>query len=156
LTLTGLLMSVVVWTAGAWSLVQATATAVAGVPSSWRERLATEYEEALAFRVRDAFASKRALRALSFWLPLFTFLVLFDVMLAVQLLAAAAYAAWATVSDSRSRRARVAQLHAEGLDPMPPNRRLGRWYDASNFALCLGHLTAASFMAHLLVELAGG
>jgi hypothetical protein len=155
-TLTGLTLSVVVWAAGAWSLTRATATAVTAAPRSWRERFATEYEEALAFRLRDAFVSRRTLAALAVSLPVFLVLEWADVLLIVQVGAAAAYAAWVTASDSRSRRELGARLQAEGLESVPPNPRLRRWYDGSHFAMLLGFFTAACFMSRLLVELVGG
>jgi hypothetical protein len=156
LTVTGLVLSVVVWSAGAWSLTRATATAVSSVPDSWRERFGPEYETALAFRVRDAFVSRRTLTSLVVWLAVFSLLTWADVLLIVQVGAAAAYAAWETVRDSRSRRERAARLEAEGLESTPPNARLRRWYDGSNFATLLGFFTAACFTIQLAVELVGG
>jgi hypothetical protein len=156
LTLTGLILSVVVWSAGAWSLTRATATAVSSAPSSWRERFGAEYETALAFRVRDAFISRRALAALAVSLLVFALLAWADVLLVVQVGAAAAYAAWVTVDDRRRRTERVARLQAEGLESAPPNPRLRRWYDGSVFATLLGFFTAACFATQLAVEVAGG
>jgi hypothetical protein len=154
--LTGLILSVAVWAAGAWSLTRATATAVSSVPGSWRERLAPEYEQALAFRVRDAFASRRTVVSLPIWIAVFLLLAWADVLLVVQVGAAAAYAAWVTIGDRRSRIESVARLEAEGLESVPPNPRLRRWYDGSRFAMLLGFFTAACFMTQLAVQLVGG
>jgi hypothetical protein len=155
-TLTGLILSVAVWAAGAWSLTRAIATAVSSVPSSWRQRLATEYEQALAFRVRDAFASRRTVVSLPICIAVFSLFAWADVLLVVQVGAAAAYAAWVTIGDRRSRIESVARLEAEGLESAAPNPRLRRWYDGSQFAMLLGFFTAACFMTQLAVELVGG
>jgi hypothetical protein len=111
---------------------------------------------ALAFRLRDAFVSRRTLASLAVLLAVFSLLAWAEVLLVVQVGAAMAYAAWATVSDSRSRSELRARLEAEGLESAPPNPRLTRRYYGSQFAMLLGFFTAACFMTQLAAELVGG
>ena len=110
----------------------------------------SEYEETLAFRLRDAFLSAQTLRALAFWLPIFVLLDLVDVILSVQLGAAAAYAAWETAGERRRRREERAEWIAEGLEPVPPNPLLAWAYTAALFATWFGFYAVACFAARAL------
>jgi hypothetical protein len=153
LALGGLVLSVLLWAAGVWSVTRTTAVAIAAAPTSWREQFATEYAAASRFRVRDAFLSRTTLLALAFWMPTFLLLDLVDVMLIVQLGAAAAYAGFETARGRADRRRDRAKWDAEGLEAIPPNRSLAWRYDASLFAMWLGFFTAACFLARVLFEL---
>jgi uncharacterized BrkB/YihY/UPF0761 family membrane protein len=90
--------------AGAWWAIRLTAASIASAPASWHERFASEYEEALAFGVRDALPVGLFLRGLAFWLPIFVLLDRVDVIPRVQLGAVAVYAAWETAGEQRRRR----------------------------------------------------
>jgi hypothetical protein len=148
--LVGLGVSGLLWIAGAWSMQRVAAVSVASAPESWRERFASEYGEASAFRLRDAFLSAQTLRALAFWLPIFVLLDLVDVILSVQLGAAAAYAAWETAAERRRRREDLAEWIAKGLEPIPPNPRLSWSYNAALFAIWFGFYAAACLAARAL------
>ena len=142
--------------AGAWWAIRLTAASIASAPASWHERFASEYEEALAFGVRDALPVGQFLRGLAFWLPIFVLLDLVDVILSVQLGAAAAYAVWEIAVERRRRREERAEWIAEGLEPVPPNPRLSWSFNAALFAGWFGFYATACFAARALVELAGG
>jgi hypothetical protein len=106
--------------------------------------------------VRDAFISPRTLRALAVYLPAFVLFDLADVILGVQLGAAAAYSAWATADELRWQREVQAEAYANGLEPLARDPRLAWSYCAALFATWFGFLGVACFLARALVELAGG
>jgi uncharacterized membrane protein len=147
LTLLAAGVSCAIWATAIWSMGRATAIAVAAAPASWRERFAADYERALALRLRDFVLSPRTLWALASWVAAFVVLDLVGVILAVQLAAAAVYAAVETARDRREARERHRAAVAEGMDPLPPNRRVRWWLYGSLFAGQAGFLAAACFLA---------
>jgi ABC-type siderophore export system fused ATPase/permease subunit len=102
-------------------------------------------------RLRDFLLSPRTLWALAFWVAAFVVLDLVDVILAVQLAAAAVYAAFDTARERQRARERHRAAVAEGMDPLQPDRRLRWWLYGSLFAGQAGFLAAACFLASAAV-----
>lgn len=156
LALFGFAVSVAVWAIAAWSAGRAIVAAIATAPPSWQQRFEEGYEAALAVRLRDFLVAPRTLWALTLWMAAFLVLDVFDVTLVVQLGAVVAYALWATLGERRRRQEELAGLVRGGLEPLPDHRGRSRWYDGSLLAAWVGFLSAACFLAVLIVDLAGG
>jgi hypothetical protein len=157
LALFGFAASIAVWAMAVWSVGRAARTAIAAAPSSWQSRFKDDYEAAgLTLRLRGFLLAAEALWALALWMAAFLVLNMFDVILVVQLGAAVVYAVWATAGERRRRRAEVATLVRDGLEPVPPNPGLSWWFSSSLLSAWVGFLSAACFLAVVIVELAGG
>jgi hypothetical protein len=113
------------------------------------------HEKAARFPLHHLVLSRATAYSAGFWLVVFALFEWGDVMLGVQLGAAAVYSAWATASERRRQREDVACLEAEGLEPLQRRRSLTWWYLGSVFATVFGFTATLCFVARALFEVTG-
>jgi hypothetical protein len=155
LTLVGVACSVALWAAGVAAMRGLVRSATASAPPSWLARFGPEYEKAARSPLHHLVLSRATAYAAGFWLVVFALLEWGDVMLGVQLGAAAVYSVWATVSERRRQREDVTRLEADGLEPLQRSRALTWWYLGAEFAMLFGFTATLCFVVRALFEVTG-